>query len=124
MILKDTVKLATTTVDGYGDQSVAVLADVVCLFIQKTSFERGVNNEGVASDATVYLDPKNPTVLDNAYRLEGMYIIAQSFGSTQQDAWYRIQSTSVGQRKLLDNTVDNIYCRLEKVAGLPYVSIS
>ncbi len=124
MILKDTVKLALTNEDGYGDKTVTVLADVVCLFIQKTSYERGVNSEGVASDATVYLDPRNPTVLANAYRLEGMYIIAQAFGSAEQDAWYRIQSTSVGQRKLLDNTVDNIYCHLEKVAGLPYVSIS
>lgn len=124
MVLKDTVKLATTVVDGYGDKTVTVLDEVVCLFIQKSSYERGEGNEGVASDATVYLDPRNPTVLDNAYRLEGMYIIAESFGSTEQDSWYRIQSVSVGQRKLLNNAIDNIYCRLEKVAGLPYVSIS
>jgi len=124
MVLKDTVKLATTTEDGYGDRTATVLADVVCLFIQKTSYEQGSNSEGVVSDATVYLDPRNPTVLANAYRLEGMYVIAQSFGSAEQDSWYRIQSASVGQRKLLDNQVDNIYCHLEKVAGLPYVSIS
>lgn len=124
MVLKDTVKLATATSDGYGDKTVTVLTDVKCLFIQKTSYERGQNNEGVASDATIYLDKTNPVVLDNAFRLEGMYIIANPFGQPEQDSWYRILDTSVGQRKLLDNVIDNIHCHLEKVAGVPYVLVS
>lgn len=124
MILQDTVKLATTTSDGYGDKAVTVLSEVACLFVQRTSVERGTNTEGVASDAVVYLDPRNPVVLDNSYRLEGMYIIAQPFGQSQEESWYRIIGVNVGQRKLLDNTVDNIHCDLEKVAGLAYVPIS
>lgn len=124
MVLKDTVRLATTTSDGYGDKTVTVLSDVKCLFIQKTRYERGENQEGVNSDASIYLDKNNPVVMDNFYRLEGMYIIANPFGQPEQDSWYRIMDTSVGQRKLLDNTIDNIHCNLEKVAGLPYVLVS
>jgi hypothetical protein len=124
MILKDTVKLATTTRDGYGDKTVTVLTEVVSLFIQRTGTEHADNIDGIVSDAAVYLDPRNPVVLDNSYRLEGMYIIAQPFGQDQEESWYKIVSVNVGQRKLLDNAVDNIYCRLQKVAGLAYVYIS
>lgn len=122
MTLTDTVKLATTTTDGYGDKSVAVLTDVKCLFIQRTSLNHTSNADGVQSDATVYLDTKNQIVLDNSYRLEGMYIIAQPFGQTQQESWYQIIAVQVGQRKLLNNEVENIHCQLQKVAGLAYVS--
>jgi len=124
MILRDIVKLATTAVDGYGDREVTVLTDVASLFIQKTSMRHANNADAVIADATVYLDPQNPVVLDNMYRLEGMYIIAQPFGQTDEESWYRIVEVSVGQRKLLNNAVDNIYCHLEKVAGLAYVHIS
>lgn len=122
MTLTDTVKLATTTADGYGDQTVTVLTEVASLFIQRTSVNHTNHADGVQSDAVVYLDPTNALVLDNAYRLEGMYIIAQPFGQTQAESWYKIVGVNVGQRKLLNNVVDNIHCRLQKVAGLAYVS--
>lgn len=122
MRLVDTVKLATTTVDGYGDKAVSVLTEVNSLFIQRSAVEHSGNADGITSDATVYLDPVNTVVLANMYRLEGMYIIAQPFGQATEEAWYRITHVTVGQRKLLDNTIDNIYCSLEKVAGLAYVS--
>ncbi len=122
MTLTDTVKLATTTPDGYGDRTITVLTEVKSLFIQRTSVSHETNAEGIQSDASVYLDPKNPIVLDNAYRLEGMYIIAQPFGQTQEESWYKIVAVTVGQRKLLDNAVDNIHCLLDKTAGVAYVS--
>lgn len=122
MTYTDTVKLATTTTDGYGDHTVQVLANVKALFIQRTGFEHAASIEGVSSDAIVYLDPRDETVLSNSYRLEGMYVIAQPFGQTQTESWYRITGVNVGQRKLLNNVVDNIHCTLQKVAGLPYVS--
>lgn len=120
MRLIDTVKLATTVSDGYGDKEVTVLTEVNSLFVQRTSVEHLDNTEGVASDAAVYLDPKNEIVVANMFRLEGMYIIAQPFGQAAGESWYRISRVNVAQRKLLDNTIDNIYCRLDKVAGLPY----
>lgn len=122
MTLTDTVKLVTTTSDGYGDQHVEVLADVKALFIQRTGADHNNNVETYTSDASVYLDPHDPVVLNNAYRLEGMYVIAPTFGQDQTEAWYRIMSVSVGQRKLLTNAVDNIHCILQKAQALPYVS--
>lgn len=122
MTLTDTIKLATTTVDGYGDKTVTVLSDVKSLFVQRTGVGRDATNDVVTSDATVYLDPTNSVVIANVYRLEGMYIIAQPFGQVTDEAWYRISNVTVAQRKLLDNTIDNVYCRLQKIAGLPYVS--
>lgn len=122
MKLIDTVKLAQTSSDMYGDLTVEVLSDVQCLFIQRTSVEQSDNAIGVTSDATIYLDPTNQVVLDNSYRLEGMYIIAQPFGQSQTESWYQISGVQVGQRKLLNNAIDNIHCELVKVAGLAYVS--
>lgn len=124
MTLTDTVRLATTTVDGYGDKTVTVLTDVKSLFIQRTAVVHDENANGVISDATVYLDPQNDVLIANMYRLEGMYIIAQPFGQTTQESWYKITGVTVAQRKLLDNAIDNVYCTLEKVAGLAYVLVS
>lgn len=124
MKLVDTVKLATTTVDGYGDKSVTVLSDVDAVFIQRTGAQRQDVADTVVSDATIYLDPENEIVIENMYRLEGMYIIAQPFGQATNESWYRISSVTVAQRKLLDNTIDNIYCQLQKIAGLSYVLVS
>lgn len=120
MRLIDTVKLATTTVDGYGDRTVTILTDVKSLFIQRSAITHSTNADGITSDATIYLDPTNTIVLDNAFKLEGMYIISQPFGESTDEAWYRITNVTVGQRKLLNNAVDNIHCNLEKVAGLAY----
>ena len=124
MTLTDTVKLATTTFDGYGDKTVTVLTEVKCLFIQKTGFDKSDFAENTISDSTIYLDPENSVVVDNMYRLEGMYIIAQPFGQSKEESWYRISNVTVAQRKLLDNAIDNIHCSLEKVAGVAYESIS
>jgi hypothetical protein len=124
MTLTDTVRLATTTVDGYGDKSVTVLTDVNALFIQKTSVDHQDNADSIRSDATVYLDPDNQILIDNMYRLEGMYIIAQPFGQAKAESWYKITGVTVAQRKLLDNAIDNIHCDLEKAAGLAYVLVS
>lgn len=118
----DTVKLATTTTDGYGDKTVTVLTESKAVFIQRTSVNHANGSDGIQSDAAVYLDPTNQIVLDNAYRLEGMYIIANPLGGSQSASWYRVAHVTVGQRKLLNNAIDNVYCVLEKEAGAPYVT--
>lgn len=124
MRLVDTVKLATTTADGYGDKAVTVLTEVDSLFVQKTGVVATGNADFATSDATVYLDPTNNVIVSNMYRLEGMYIIAQPFGQSTDEAWYRISGVTVAQRKLLDNTIDNVHCTLEKIAGMAYVFVS
>lgn len=114
----DTVKLATITHDAYGDRTVTALDDIPAAFVKRAGYTHGENTEGETSDAAVYLYPKNATVIDNKDKLEGMYIHAEPFSG---DTWYRIRSANVAERKLLNNAIDNVYCRLEKVAGMPYV---
>ena len=114
----DTVKLASgTTTDGYGDKTVTVLSEVPAAFIRRAGIQHEDGMDSETTDATVYLLPTHAKVLENIDKLEGMYIIADPFG---QDNWYRIESANVAERKLLNNTIDNVYCRLQKVAGLAY----
>ena len=115
----DTVKLATTTTDGYGDRTVTVLDEIPATFIKRAGIMQGENREAETSDAAVYLLPTHAKVLENKDDLEGMYIIVEPYG---ENNWYRISSVNIAQRKLLNNAIDNIYCRLQKVAGLAYVS--
>lgn len=118
----DTVQLATVTTDGYGDKDVTILSDAKAVFIQRTGVDHALNADNITSDAAVYLDPANSVVNANLYRLEGMYVVASPFGDSRNNSWYRITHVTVGQRKLLDNAIENIYCLLEKEAGAPYVS--
>lgn len=113
----DTVKLATTTTDGYGDRTVTVLDEVPAAFIKRAGITQGENREAETSDAAVYLLPTHAKVLEKKDELEGMYIMVEPYGDNN---WYRISSANVAQRKLLNNAIDNIYCRLQKVAGLAY----
>lgn len=117
----DTIKLATTTQDGYGDRSVTVLDEIPAAFIKRAGITHDTNTEGETSDAAVYLLPTNAKVIDKKDDLEGMYIIVSPFSANN---WYRIISVNVAERKLLNNTIDNVYCRLQKVAGLAYVLVS
>ena len=113
----DTVKLATTTTDGYGDRTVTALDEIPASFIKRASVVTGDNREAETSEAAVYLLPTHAKVLEKKDDLEGMYIIVKPFSANN---WYRISSANIAERKLLDNTIDNVYCRLQKVAGLAY----
>lgn len=113
----DTVKLATTTTDGYGDRTVTVLDEIPSVFIKRAGVTQSENREAETSDAAVYLLPTHAKVLESKDELEGMYIIVEPFSANN---WYRITSVNIAQRKLLNNAIDNIYCRLQKVAGLAY----
>lgn len=115
----DTIKLATTSSDGYGDKTVTFLDEVPAAFIKRAGIIEGQNREGETSDAAVYLLPTHATVLEKMDDLEGMYIQCEPFSGNN---WYRISSATIAERKLLNNTIDNVYCRLEKVAGLAYAS--
>lgn len=113
----DTIRLATTTSDGYGDKSVTVLDEIPASFGRRKGYTHGDNTEGLVSDATVYLLPTNPTVLSNMNNLEGMFIQLYPYSD---NTWYRIESVDIAERKLLDNALDNVFCRLQKVAGIAY----
>ena len=115
---KDTVKLIEVDADGYNDKTVVLNQAVKALFHLGGSYAQTASAEEHLADAHVYLNPKDANVLVNAYRLEGMYIVANLFGGDEADAWYRIGRVVVGQRKLLENNVDNVHCFLNKVQAL------
>ena len=113
--LKDVVQLAETTSDGYGDKVVTVLADVDALFLQSSGNAHSNNADIASSDAHVYLDIDNDVLTSRGYKIEGMYLIANPFEGSDEKSWYRITRVVVGQRKLLDNDVDNVHAFLRKV---------
>lgn len=114
--LKDTLTLAEVISDGYGDKSVSEVTEIDCLFLQSTSNSHSNNVEVTNSDAHAYLDIENPIVKDRGYRIEGMILKANPFGADEDESWYKITRVVVGQRKLLDNDVDNVHVFLQKVA--------
>ena len=117
---KDPVILINTTQDGYGDNTVSHVEHLYGLFVQKTGQSQINYTEIISSDAHVYLDIQNEYVLENAFRLEGMYIIANVEDFSQDESWYRISRAVVGQRKLLDNEINNVECFLTKCEPLEY----
>lgn len=117
----DTIRLVTISTDGYGDNSVIAFDEIPAAFIKRAGVVHGENIEGEISDAAVYLLPTNAVVLNKKDDLEGMYLHAEPFSDKN---WYKISSANIAERKLLNNAIDNVYCRLQKVAGLAYVYIS
>lgn len=116
IVYKDTVTLYQMSSDGYGDKTTEVVSEIPSLFLQSSGYTHTDNVDLANSDAHVYLDPTHEAVLDNTYRLEGMYIEAKPLGETEADSsWYRISRVVVGQRKLLANNVDNVHAFLQKV---------
>lgn len=115
---KDPILLIDTAQDEYGDNSISHIEHLNGLFRLGASQNEVNYVESLGTDAHVYLDIENQFVKDNAYRLEGMYVVANLFGGKENQAWYKISSVILGQRKLLDNDINNIHARLTKCAAL------
>ncbi len=84
---KDPVLLIETGQDGYGDNTVVHIEHLNGLFRLGASQSEINYVESLATDAHIYLDIENPFVKENAYRLEGMYIVANLQGGRENQAW-------------------------------------
>lgn len=115
---KDPLLLIETGQDGYGDNTIIHIEHIMGLFRLGASQAEMNYVEALGTDAHAYLDIENQFVKDNAYRLEGMYIVANLHGGKENQAWYKISSCILGQRKLLENDLNNIHCRLTKCSAL------
>ncbi len=115
---KDDLTIYETGQDGYGDFSILKEVPVKGLFLQGTSSSFQSATESIATDAHVYLDIENDFIKQNAFRLEGLFIKCNTLNGLDNESWYRIVSAKVGQRKLLDNELNNVHCRLVKVEAL------
>lgn len=118
----DTVILVNPVIgDAYGSEKIGRQETVKANVGQVTGYTQADNSAVISSDSTAYLDPTNSYVLEMVERLEGMLLIT-SFGETQADAWYRIETVSVGKRGLLNNKLDNVLVNLKKTT--PIVGVS
>lgn len=124
LVYKDTVSIVTVTLssDGYGTEIIESVNEVPALVIHDTGFQHGNYRSEVNSDAEVYLDPTDSFVIDNYNRLEEMYVIANQFGNTDAQEWYKVEKVIVGEDKLLSNQIDNVKCQLKKSSVVPNVS--
>lgn len=116
---KDPVLLVETGQNEWGDIAAVHTEQINGLFVQGTSQNQVGNVEAIGTDAHIYLDIENPFVQENAFRLEDMYILANPFGGRDKQSWYKISRCKVGQRKLLDNDINNVHCFLTKCAAIP-----
>ena len=116
---KDTVKLVETTApDGYGDIEPVVLTDLACDFFQTIGHGHSNHVDIVNADAHAYIDYNNPEVVARAFRLEGMYIVANPFNAPEAESWYRVTTVRIGQDKLRRNKIDNVHIYLKKSEAL------
>lgn len=113
--LPDTIHIVNTGVDGYGDAAVLEEKNIKGAFFQGTA-DHFTNDTDMmeAYDAHCYVDETDPFVLENGFRLEGMYIMVNLYGFSPDQCWYKIEDVKLGVTKLLDNVVNNCHCFLRK----------
>lgn len=114
IVYNDTVTLVTTTVDIYGSETVDEQYEVPAVVELGVGFTHADNQDAITSDAIVRVDPTNSDVQDNFYRLEGMMVIIDTFGSGNSLNWYRVADVTVYRDTQLSNQIDNIQLTLEK----------
>lgn len=115
ILLPDTVKIINTAVNGYGDVVVLDSADVPGAFFQGMATGRANNTDLLETyDAHCYVDETAPFVVENAYRLENMYLVASLYGYPEDESWYRIRDVKLGVTKIIDNVVNNCHLFLQK----------
>jgi hypothetical protein len=113
----DTVKIVDGARNGYGDVVDQAEHTVKCLFLQTTGNGHLGNVEITEANSHAYLDPEDPFVVENGYRLEGMKVIANPFGTPETESWYKITTVVVGMDKLLGNEIDNIHVYMRKTSN-------
>ena len=120
LVYKDPIVLIETGANGYGDEGIIHAEHLLGLFHEGTSQNHSGYVDYIGSQAHCYLDINNAFVQENAFRLEGMYLIANLYGGKDSESWYKIDRVVVGQRKLLENDINNVHVFLSKTDALDY----
>lgn len=119
LVYKDPILLIDVGANGYGDETVTHIEHLNGLFHQGLSLRQQTFVAQLGCECHIYLDIENEFVKSNFIRLEGMYVVCNIFGDEDKYCWYKIEKCVTGQRKLLDNDVNNIHCYLSKATALP-----
>lgn len=119
----DEVTVYKVTSDEYGRNKIVTDSqNIFCIFLQGIRMVQSESSENIESDTIMYVDPTDQFIVDNANRLEGMFVKAPLFGIDDDEAWYRIAGVTINRDHLLTNTIDNILCVLTKSERLFNVS--
>lgn len=118
----DTITLVTTSVDSYGAEYVDQEYDVPAVVEMATGYIHGDNQDAITSDAIAFVDPTNSDVIANAYRLEEMLVIANLYGETEAQSWFKVTNVVVARDTQLCNTIDNVQLTLKKVRPIGGIS--
>lgn len=113
--LPDTVRIINTVVDGYGDAVALDEAIIKGAFFQGTSQNHRNQTDMLETyDAHCYVDETDPWILEQAFRLEGMYLVLNLYGGANRESWYQIKDVQLGVTKIVDNVVNCVECFLTK----------
>jgi hypothetical protein len=103
----------------YANKKVIDVQQVVpVIWLQETSYSHNNNQDTHNSDAICFPDPENEFIVENAYRLEGFYILAPMFGADSDEGWYKVESVGIHRDHLLKNSIDNVQLFLKKTSKL------
>lgn len=120
---KDSVTFVIASTGGYGNKKAVVEQHAVKgTFLQNTGFLHTNNQDLLDADAIIYPNERDPFILANHNRLEGMFVIAPLYGAAADDSWFKIETVAVNRDHLLGNKIDNILCTLKRTDKLPGVS--
>lgn len=119
----DTATFYKVTPQSYGNnKTVTDAEEIPVIFLQDTGFTHTNFRDSIDSDAVVYPDFNHSFIIENAMRLEGMYVKCALFGADEDAAWFKIIKSTVNRDHLLNNKIHNIECLLKKTTRLPDVS--
>lgn len=119
ILLQDTVTIINTVVNGFGDAVILDSGEVAGAFFQGTATAKQNETDLIeAYDAHCYVDETAPFVIENSYRLEGMYLVIDLYGAGREKSWYQIKDVKLGVTKIRDNVVNNCHCFLQKCEPL------
>lgn len=115
----DTITLVTTTVDEYGAEVPGDEYDVAAVVEMATGYTHDNHQDAIVSDAIAFVDPTNSDVQANFYRLEEMLVIANLFGDSEINSWFKVIDVTVSRDTQLCNQIDNVQVSLKKISP-PY----
>lgn len=119
---QDTVTLIDTAPNEYGTEVITNSVSVPAMVLSTTTALHASNQDAIGTTSVVYLDPTNPFVVENAYRLEEMLLVIDIYGGPEKETWYKIENVTVARDVLLSNQIDNMFVELKKTSEIVNVS--
>jgi hypothetical protein len=119
---KDTITLVLTEPDEYGTENLVSQSDVKAAIDFNTSYSHGANQDAVDSDAVCALDPQDPFVIANFYRLEEFLVLIDLFNTPERRTWYKVVRVDLPRDTQLCNQIDHVQLSLKKTTPLSGVT--